>query len=143
MEKGSSMAPGSMERAQGDATQLAALFFRAKAAAHISPMGVRAAMAAGSIRLVDVRLPGPQVSWRIPGSLIIPAPEVGRRCAELPKDRPVVLYCWDSWCSLATQAALVLVEQGYRVQELYGGVAAWQAMGLPQASVDPHIACQC
>jgi len=114
--------------------QLITDFFRAKAAAYVSPMGVKAMLdrSAGDIVLVDVRLPGPQLKWRIPGSVQIPAPSMAERFAELPKDSLIVLYCWDTWCSLATTAALVLLEHGYRVQELHGGVAAWQALHLPR-----------
>lgn len=114
--------------------QLVTDFFKAKAAAYVSPMGVKAMLDQGAedIVLVDVRLPGPQLTWRIPGSVAIPVTTIRDRLSELPKDRMIVLYCWDTWCSLATTAALVLLEQGYRVQELYGGVAAWQALQLPQ-----------
>lgn len=112
-------------------------FFKAKAAAYVSPMGVKAMLDQGAqdVVLVDVRLPGPQLTWRIPGSVAIPATAIRDRSSELPKDRMIVLYCWDTWCSLAATAALVLLEQGYRVKELYGGVAAWQALHLPQHAV--------
>jgi rhodanese-related sulfurtransferase len=117
--------------------QLVTDFFKAKAAAYISPMGVNSILNEGGddIVVVDVRLPGPQLTWRIPGSVAIPATAMAERFADLPKDRLIVLYCWDTWCSLATTAALVLLEHGYRVKELYGGVAAWQALKLPQQAV--------
>jgi rhodanese-related sulfurtransferase len=114
--------------------QLVTDFFKAKAAAYVSPMGVKEMLDHGAkdIVLVDVRLPGPQLAWRIPGSVSIPATAMSERSSELPKDKLIVLYCWDTWCSLATTAALVLLEQGYQVKELYGGVAAWQTLRLPQ-----------
>jgi hypothetical protein len=40
--------------------------------------------------------------------------------------------CRDTWCSLATAAAIILLEHGYCVKELYGGVAAWQSLHLPE-----------
>ncbi len=118
-------------------TQLVTDFFRAKAAAYLSPMSVKAMLDQEDkdVVLVDVRLPGPQLTWRIPGSVAIPVTAIRDRSRELPKDKMIVLYCWDTWCSLATTAALVLLEQGYRVEELYGGVAAWQALRLPQQAV--------
>lgn len=65
----------------------------------------------------------------------------------LPKDKLIVLYCWDTWCGLTTSAALVLLEHGYRVKELSGGVAAWQVLHLPQESVgvpaQASSACAC
>src|SRR5882724_2202188 len=50
-------------------------FFKAKAAAYISPMGVKAMLNRGTrdIVLVDVRHPSLELTWRIPGSLAIPA----------------------------------------------------------------------
>jgi rhodanese-related sulfurtransferase len=115
-------------------TQLVTDFFKARAAAYLSPMGVKALLDLGAqdMVLVDVRLPGPQLTWRIPGSISVPANAVADHLQELPDDKLIVLYCWDTWCSLATTAALVLLEQGYRVKELYGGVAAWRALRLPE-----------
>ena len=57
------------------------------------------------------------------------------RFTELPKDKMIVLYCWDTWCSLATTAGVVLVDHGYRVKELFGGVAAWQVPQLPEERI--------
>jgi rhodanese-related sulfurtransferase len=74
--------------------------------------------------LVDVRLPGAARTWQIPASLAIPVTQMGERFNELPKDKKIVLYYWDTWSSLATRAAVVLVDHGYRVRELFGGVAA-------------------
>ena len=65
---------------------------------------------------------------------------MAERFGELPKDKLIVLYCWDTWCSLATTAAVVLLEQGYRVKELYGGVAAWQTLHLPREEAHGNAA---
>jgi rhodanese-related sulfurtransferase len=112
-------------------------FFRAKAAAYLSPMAVKAGLDRGGndFMLVDVREPGPQLSWRIPGSVAIPASAMADHFTELPRDKLIVLYCWDTWCSLAAASALVLLEHGYRVKELYGGVAAWGTLNLPQQNI--------
>ena len=116
---------------------LVASFFRAKAAAYASPMTVKTWLDSGKqdFVLVDVRLPGAVRTWQIPGSLAIPAAQMGERFNELPPDKMIVLYCWDTWCSLATTAAVVLVDQGYRVKELFGGVAAWRTLHLPEEPV--------
>jgi rhodanese-related sulfurtransferase len=124
-------------------------FFKAKAAAYTSPMAVKALIgsAKADFVLVDVRIPGPQLTWRIPGALAIPASAMEQRFSEVPKEKLIVLYCWDTWCSLATTSALVLLSHGYRVKELYGGVAAWQTLHLPQEPVTSNEstapACAC
>ena len=114
-------------------------YFRAKNEATISPVGVEAMQkqAPGSLVLVDVRI-GP-VPTRIPGAVIIPEPEVVGRMGELPKDKLLVLYCWETWCSLATKAAIPLLEAGFRVKELFGGIAAWQALGMPVEKTKEQI----
>jgi rhodanese-related sulfurtransferase len=125
-------------------------FFRAKAAAYASPTTVKTWLDAGKhdFVLVDVRFPGAGRTWQIPGSLAIPAPQMAERFKDLPKDKTIVLYCWDTWCSLATTAAVVLVDHGYRVKELFGGVAAWRTLHLPEepvtepaVSTSPTCAC--
>ena len=130
--------------------ELVASFFRTKAAAYASPTTVKAWIDSGNqdFVLVDVRLRGAARTWQIPGSLEIPATQIGERLNELPKDKMIVLYCWDTWCSLATTAAVVLADHGYRVKELFGGVAAWQVLHLPEerigeANVPPSPTCAC
>jgi rhodanese-related sulfurtransferase len=127
-----------------------ASFFRAKAAAYASPTTVKARLDSGKhdFVLVDVRLAGAARTWQIPGSVAIPAPQMVERFKELPMDKTIVLYCWDTWCSLATTAAVVLVDRGYRVKEMFGGVAAWRTLHLPEEAVsEPAVstspACAC
>jgi rhodanese-related sulfurtransferase len=67
---------------------------------------------------------------------LVPEPEIGERLAELPKDKLIVLYCCDTWCSLATSAAVVLLNNGYRAKELYGGIAAWETLHLPEVEMN-------
>ena len=106
-------------------------YFRAKLEATISPVGVMAMeeQAPESFLIVDVRIGS--VSNRIPGAVSIPEPEISSRMGELPKDKLLILYCWETWCSLATKAAVPLLEAGFRVKELFGGIAAWQALNMP------------
>ena len=106
-------------------------YFKAKQEAYISPMGIKEMQkhAPDSFVIVDVRI-GPAPT-RVPGAVVIPAPEIDARMGELPRDKLLVLYCWETWCSLATKAAIPLLEAGYRVKEMFGGIAAWEAMGFP------------
>lgn len=113
---------------------LARLLFSAKAAAYASPMSVKDWQEGGLTHfiLVDVRKRHPRPAKKIAGALWMPWPEIADRWAELPKDKLIVLYRWDTWCSLATSAALVLLKHGYHVKELYGGIAAWEALRMPE-----------
>ena len=118
-------------------------FFRAKAEAYISPMGIMN-LRKSSIPfvLVDVRIaPSDKPLETIPDAIHIPMNEIRNRMSELPKDKLIILYCWDTWCSLATNSAIPLLEEGFKVKELYGGVAAWRALGLSFA--EPTVACTC
>ncbi|MCP9887051.1 MBL fold metallo-hydrolase [Cyanobium sp. ATX 6A2] len=85
-----------------------------------------------ALTLVDVRseaeVQGPD--GRIPGSLLIPLPELESRAGEIPTDRPTVVLCHSgSRSALATQQ---LQKNGFtRVANMRGGIRAWKAQGLP------------
>jgi rhodanese-related sulfurtransferase len=106
-------------------------YFKAKQEATISPVGIKEMQkeAPDSLLIIDVRI-GP-VPSRIPWALVIPEPEIKERMKSLPKDKLLVVYCWDTWCSLGTKAAITLLENKYKVKELFGGIAAWETMGFP------------
>jgi rhodanese-related sulfurtransferase len=120
-------------------------YFKAKSEAYISPRELMARIAhdPASVLVIDVRI-GPRPT-RIRGAIDLPEPEISARLDELPKDRLLVLYCWETWCSLATKAAIPLLEAGFTVQELFGGIAAWNALHLPTEATDgpKPIACEC
>jgi len=86
----------------------------------------------GSVTLVDVRsteeFNGPD--GRIPGSVLLPLPDLDNRSQELPADRPVVLVCHSgSRSALATQQ---LLKAGHpQVANLRGGISRWEADGYP------------
>ncbi|HDX9580459.1 TPA: rhodanese-like domain-containing protein [Bacillus pseudomycoides] len=82
--------------------------------------------------LVDVRNGTRELKKEIiTGTLQIPQSELENRLSELPKEKIIVLYCWDVWCNTAAKSALFLLENGYNVKELAGGIAAWKTMNLP------------
>ena len=118
-------------------------FFRAKADAYLSPVGLQELKGSSTpYFLVDVRLPVHDKPLElIPGAIWIPENEIRNRMSELPKDKLIVLYCWETWCSLATKAAIPLLEEGFRVKELYGGVEAWRTIGFSFS--EPAVACSC
>jgi molybdopterin/thiamine biosynthesis adenylyltransferase/rhodanese-related sulfurtransferase len=74
--------------------------------------------------LVDVREPGEFEIVRIPGSVLIPKGDLPGRLAELPQDRPVVLYCKTGVRS--AEALALLKGAGFAsAKHVQGGVTAW------------------
>jgi hydroxyacylglutathione hydrolase len=79
---------------------------------------------------VDVRAPGEREQKHIKGSIGLPLSHLAERLEELPRDRPLLVHCAGGYRS--SIAASVLQSQGFdQVQELAGGIAAWEAAGLP------------
>lgn len=61
----------------------------------MTPQETRAFMAShreGTYTLLDVRQPGEYEKSRIPGSLLIPLPELADRMGELDRSRPIITY---------------------------------------------------
>jgi adenylyltransferase/sulfurtransferase len=74
--------------------------------------------------LVDVREPGEYEIVRIPGSVLIPKGDLPARLAELPQDRPVVVYCKTGVRS--AEALALLRGAGFATaKHVQGGVTAW------------------
>jgi hydroxyacylglutathione hydrolase len=80
--------------------------------------------------LVDVRAPGERKQKRIAGSVSIPLNHLGERLAELPADRPLIVYCAGGYRS--SIAASLLQKHGLtQVSEIAGGISAWETANLP------------
>ena len=81
-------------------------------------------------QIVDVRSPHEHDAKHILGSLSIPLNHLAERAPELPADRPLLVHCAGGYRS--SIAASLLQQQGFgHVSELAGGLAAWEAAGLP------------
>ncbi|MEB3193629.1 MAG: rhodanese-like domain-containing protein, partial [Cyanobacteriota bacterium] len=86
----------------------------------------------GELTLVDVRsaeeFSGPD--GHIPGSWLLPLPDLEARLGEIPSERPVVMVCHSgSRSALATQQ---LLKAGHpRVANLRGGLRLWSEGGYP------------
>ena len=79
---------------------------------------------------IDVRAPREREQKHIEGSISLPLNHLAEHLQELPKDRPLLLYCAGGYRS--SIAASVLQERAFaRVQEIAGGLAAWEAAHLP------------
>lgn len=75
--------------------------------------------------LIDVREPGEWKQSFIPGAVNIPLSTMNRRLAEIPKDRPIYLYCRSGMRS--KQAARLLRRNGYsELAHLKGGIMGWR-----------------
>lgn len=113
-------------------------FFKTRIEATISPMDFMQTTKANpdSMVLVDVRnAPPEKMGKKIASALHIPQAALASRLSELPKDKVIVVYCWDVWCNLAAHSAITLLENGYDVMELSGGIAAWNTMNFPTENV--------
>jgi sulfur-carrier protein adenylyltransferase/sulfurtransferase len=74
--------------------------------------------------ILDVRNPNEYQICRLPGSRLLPLPELGQRFSEVPRDREVVVHCKSGMRS--AKAVQFLREQGYmKLKDLAGGILAW------------------
>lgn len=109
-------------------------YFNARLEATFSPMDYMRATQLNPDKylLIDVRNgPSHVRSLTIKDAVIIPQQELSNRLHEIPKEKEIVVYCWDVWCNTVAKAAIFLIEHGYTVKELSGGIAAWKEMNFP------------
>ena len=98
----------------------------------VSPPLAAERLAAGKAVAIDVRAPGERAQKAVPGSVGIPLNHLSERLGELPKDRPLLVYCAGGYRS--SIGASLLQQNGFtQVSEIAGGIAAWEAA---QLSVD-------
>src|SRR5258706_6146367 len=85
---------------------------------------------------VDVRTPRERDQKYILGSFGVPLNHLKENLEKLPKDRPLLVYCAGGYRS--SIAASLLQSSGFRrVDEIAGGIAAWEAANLPIQSAPP------
>lgn len=77
--------------------------------------------------VLDVRTPQEYKQGHIAGSQHIPLSQLARRLDEVPEQ--VVVHCQSGYRS--SMAASLLRQHGVIATDLAGGIAAWQAQGLP------------
>jgi phage shock protein E len=84
----------------------------------------------GAPLVIDVRTPAEFASGHIPGAVNIPFDQVAERIEDLDTPNGVALYCMVG--PRARKGESALLAAGYeKVFHLDGGLAAWQAAGLP------------
>jgi rhodanese-related sulfurtransferase len=79
--------------------------------------------------LLDVRTPEEFAGGHIAGARNIALQALPKRLAEVPRDRPVVIYCRSG--NRSKQAMRLMKQAGY--SDLYdlGGIMQWSAQGQP------------
>jgi rhodanese-related sulfurtransferase len=82
------------------------------------------------VLLLDVRTPDEYRQAHLRGALLIPLDELERRLPEIPRDRPLLVYCAVGARSLT--AARLLAAKGFReVYQLSDGLVGWYKNGYP------------
>ena len=83
--------------------------------------------------VLDVRAPGERAAKSIDGSVSIPLNTLSAHLQELPPDRSLLVHCAGGYRS--SLAVSLLQRAGMtNVSEMAGGIAAWEAAGLPVTS---------
>ena len=80
------------------------------------------ALVADGATLLDVRTPGEYSGGHLEGAVNIPVQQLAQRLAEVPKGRPVVVYCASG--ARSSSAAGQLRNAGYEAFNL-GGMGNW------------------
>ncbi|HJZ54432.1 MAG TPA: molybdopterin-synthase adenylyltransferase MoeB [Gemmataceae bacterium] len=95
------------------------------AGSEITPEQLKKRIDAGeNLFVLDVRNPNEFAICRIPGTVLVPLPELPNRLAEVPKDREVIVHCKSGMRS--AKAIEFLKSQGYaKLVNLTGGILAW------------------
>lgn len=93
------------------------------------------------VQHVDVRIAPAEFKKNKPlGAIEIPVIELNQRLNELPKDKLIVLSTWGTACTLAKKASIILLENGYEVVELAGGIASWEEYNFPVEKATYNLA---
>jgi hydroxyacylglutathione hydrolase len=80
--------------------------------------------------VLDVRAPQEFTKQRLAGSRNLPLSRIREGLAAVPRDQSVVVHCAGGYRSAI--AASILKQAGFdRVEDLVGGIGAWQAAQLP------------
>lgn len=79
--------------------------------------------------MVDVREPDEIAERAVPGAINIPLGELEARANEVPKGKPVLVFCRSG--NRSQEGAAILAAKGYDASTVEGGIVAWDAAGLP------------
>ena len=84
----------------------------------------------GSVVILDVRTPEEYRQAHMRGSLLIPLGELPKRVQEVPRGKPVLVYC--AVGARSVPAAGLLASKGYaEVYNMTDGLVGWYRNGFP------------
>ena len=95
----------------------------------IDPKEARTLLESGGAVALDVREPWEWQDAHIRDALHIPLDELAARLHELPQDRKLVAVCRSG--SRSSMVVDALLQRGYDIVNLAGGLLSWHAAGLP------------
>ena len=129
---------------------LVSRFFRQRAflreirLARLDPKDLKVMLDNGQpVYIVDLRhpldyLPDPRT---LPGAVLLSPDTLVAHCAEIPRDRDVVLFCTCPSEATAAKMALAIRKLGvFRVRPLLGGFDEWKRLGYPLVDIPPTAA---
>jgi len=113
--------------------------YQAKLEYEIDPWDLNEAIGRGDkVLLVDTRSPEAYAKGHLPGAMNIPHRTMSSATtAHLDKDALIVTYCDGIRCNGSTKGALNMVQLGFRVKELIGGLDCWRYDGYPVYGAEP------
>lgn len=96
----------------------------------ISSTEAKALLSKSNIFLLDVRTPQEFSQARLSGAVLIPIGEFERRLSEVPKNKPILVYC--AVGSRSKPVAELLTQRGYKeVYHMADGIVGWYRNGFP------------
>ena len=121
--------------------------YRAKLEYEIDPWDLNEALERGDkILVVDTRSPEDYRRSHIRGAINVPHRAMNAATtAALDRSALIVTYCIGIRCNGSTKGALNMLQLGFRVKELIGGLECWQQDGYPVEGSEtvPTAACGC
>lgn len=89
----------------------------------------------GNVVVIDARAPTAYQKRHIPTAVNVPHKTMASAdLSFIPKDALVVVYCDGIGCNASTKGARNMLQLGYRVKELMGGLDWWVRDGYPVAA---------
>ena len=102
----------------------------AAATRDISSIEAKNLLARNKPFLLDVRTPQEFSQARLSGAVLIPIGEFQRRINEVPKNKPILVYC--AVGSRSKPVADFLTQRGYKeVYHMADGIVGWYRNGFP------------